>query len=186
MTAIRLQKRPAFDVSAPDEDSANWHLTIEDRGAPQDERGYAQVIGTPAEIRQFVYDLMRYTTARFPEVPALLKLPESPSAPGRSTLETVGDVAAAILATSPGPLHYQDLYRLAAMRGLKLSGRKPERNFSNYLSHNLAFQSVGRGMWDLAERVRARQEPSQRPLEVASNGQHAPELESEEAAEWAV
>lgn len=50
-----------------------------------------------------------------------------------------------------GALHRQDIHARLAVRGVKIGGQNPVNSMGAYLSRDPRFQSLGGGLWDLAQ-----------------------------------
>lgn len=108
-----------------------------------------------AETRQRIEELQRlihHITAASEDVTEVSGVP----ARGRSQpTKEVRNAMVDILKEAGRPMHSVDLLKALTDRGHKIVGIDPANNVRAYLSNDDRFLPVGRGLWDLASRVRS-------------------------------
>ena len=72
-----------------------------------------------------------------------------------SFAERIGNTMYGILHNEGTPLHRMIILERIQEQGIYIGGKKPVNSVGSYLSLDDRFVNVGRGMWDLAERVPA-------------------------------
>ena len=73
--------------------------------------------------------------------------------PKDSFAERISNAMYVILHDEGGPLHRTVILERIQEQGIYIGGKKPVNSVGSYLSLDDRFVNVGRGMWDLAERV---------------------------------
>ena len=70
-----------------------------------------------------------------------------------SFAERISTAIYGILHDEGGPLHRSEIHSRIQGQGIHVGGKNPVNSVGSYLSLDDRFVNVGRGMWDLAERV---------------------------------
>ena len=70
---------------------------------------------------------------------------------GSSPSSSIGDAMEQILRKDGSPKHYRNIYELLKASGTRVNGADPIKNTGAHLSADERFESLGAGMWGLAE-----------------------------------
>ena len=78
--------------------------------------------------------------------------PDPAAAPAERSIPGI-EITNAIYAIlkESGAMHRQDIHTRLAVRGVKIGGQNPVNSMGAYLSRDPRFQSLGGGLWDLAQ-----------------------------------